>query len=220
MIVLRIPKIISVVGARPQFIKAALVSKRLRQLGVREILIHTGQHYDFEMSEIFFQELGIPKPDHFLGIGGLSHGKMTGRMIEKLEEVFGYEKPKLVVVYGDTNSTLAGALAAVKLHIPVAHVEAGMRSFRFDMPEEINRVLTDRISTLLFCSTRNAFENLKREGFPFAISKSQKQRIYITGDVMKDTLLLFKKFAKKPEFDIPQRYAIATIHREENTDNA
>ena len=213
------PLVISIVGARPQFIKASVVSSKLRELGVKEILIHTGQHYDFEMSDVFFSELKLPKPDHFLGIGGLSHGKMTGKMIEKLEEIFIREKPSLVVVYGDTNSTLAGAISAVKLHIPVAHVEAGMRSFKMTMPEEINRVLTDRISTLLFCSTKKAYDNLRGEGFPHKISRGQRQKIFVVGDVMKDSLFMFRCFAKKPKFSLPEKFVVATVHREENTEN-
>lgn len=212
-------KIISVVGARPQFIKAAVVSRKIRELELKEILVHTGQHYDFEMSGVFFSELKLPEPDYFLGIGGLSHGKMTGKMLEKLEELFISEKPSLVIVYGDTNSTLAGALSASKLHIPVAHVEAGMRSFKITMPEEINRVLTDRISTLLFCSTQNAYRNLKNEGFPHKIDKGRKQKIYVVGDVMKDSLIIFKSFAKKPDFDVPEKFVVATVHREENAEN-
>lgn len=143
---------------------------------------------------------------------------MTGKMIEKIEEVLMEEKPQIVLVYGDTNSTLAGALASAKLHIPVAHVEAGLRSFRIDMPEEINRVLTDRISTILFCPTYKAYENLKKEGAPHKIGEREKQKIYVVGDVMKDSLLLFKKYMRKPSFDIPEKFVLATVHREENTD--
>jgi UDP-GlcNAc3NAcA epimerase len=163
-------KILTVLGARPQFIKAGPVSReirRLRQEGVniKEIIVHTGQHYDKNMSDVFFEELQLPKPDYFLGIGGKSHGAMTGEMIVKLEKVMLEEKPDVVLVYGDTNSTLAGAIAASKLHIPVAHVEAGLRSFNMKMPEEINRILTDRVSKWLSCPTDTAIENLRREGF-------------------------------------------------------
>ena len=158
-------KITTIIGARPQFIKAAMVSRVLRaRQGVREIFIHTGQHFNENMSEIFFEQMEIPKPDYNLDIACLSHGAMTGRMLEKIEQVLIDEKPNCVLVYGDTNSTLAGALAAVKLHIPVAHVEAGLRSFNRKMPEEHNRVLTDHCSDILFCPTETAVENLKREG--------------------------------------------------------
>src|SRR5688500_18384658 len=158
-------KILTVIGARPQLIKAADVSRLLRSApGTAEILDHTGQHYDGNMSDVFFQELGIPAPDHHLGVGSGPHGAMTGRRLEKIEAVILAEKPDAVMVYGDTNSTLAGALAAAKLHVPVAHVEAGLRSFNMRMPEEINRVLTDHVAKWLFCPTKAAVENLKREG--------------------------------------------------------
>jgi UDP-GlcNAc3NAcA epimerase len=158
-------KIVTIVGARPQFIKAAAVSRAISQTDIDEVLIHTGQHFDHDMSEIFFQEMEIPTPKYNLNIHSLSHGAMTGRMIEEIEKVLLIEKPDYVMVYGDTNSTLAGALSATKLHIPVAHVEAGLRSFNMKMPEEINRILTDRISNFLFCPTDNAMKNLTAEGF-------------------------------------------------------
>ena len=156
-------KIVTIVGARPQFVKAAVVSRVLAGAeGVEEIIVHTGQHFDANMSDVFFEEMCIPKPHYNLNINGLGHGAMTGQMLEKIEEVLIKEKPEWVLVYGDTNSTIAGALAAKKLHIRVAHVEAGLRSFNMDMPEEINRILTDRISDVLFCPTGTAVENLKR----------------------------------------------------------
>lgn len=158
-------KIVTVLGARPQFIKAATVSREFQKFGVNEIIVHTGQHHDHNMSQVFFDEMDIPVPRYNLEIQGLGHGAMTGRMLEKVEEVLTSEQPDYVLVYGDTNSTLAGALAAAKLHIPVAHVEAGLRSFDMKMPEEINRILTDRISRLLFCPTKAAVNNLEREGF-------------------------------------------------------
>ena len=159
-------KIVTVIGARPQFVKSAVVSRVIAKTpGIEEILIHTGQHFDLNMSNIFFDEMQIPVPNYFLNINGLSHGAMTGQMLEKIEEILIKEKPDMVLVYGDTNSTLAGALAAAKLHVKIAHVEAGLRSFNLNMPEEINRILTDRISNLLFCPTKIAVENLKAENF-------------------------------------------------------
>jgi len=205
----------TIVGARPQFVKAAVVSRALRSLsGVREVLIHTGQHFDQNMSQVFFDEMGIPQPDFNLGIGGGTHGQNTGRMIEKIEEVLLAEKPDRVLVYGDTDSTLAGALAAVKLHIPVAHVEAGLRSFNRNMPEEINRVLTDHAADLLFAPTETAVRNLEREGLG-------GEKVIRTGDVMYDAALHYRAFAKRPDIpDLPESgFALCTLHRAENTDD-
>lgn len=209
-------KILSIVGARPQFIKAAAVSNVLRTEH-EEVLIHTGQHYDENMSKIFFDELEIPKPDYDLGIGSGGHGVQTGNMLVKLEEIYLKEKPDLVLVYGDTNSTLAGALCASKLLIPVAHVEAGLRSFNKRMPEEQNRILTDHISSLLFVPTNTAIENLKNEGI--------STNIYNVGDVMYDAVKHFTSIAKEKsnildELALDKReYILTTIHRAENTND-
>jgi len=212
-------KLLTVVGARPQFIKAAAVSRKIAEReGMQEVLVHTGQHYDAEMSDIFFRELGIPEPAYNLGIGGGTHGQNTGRMIESIEQVLLDERPDWLLIYGDTDSTLAGAVAAVKIHIPVAHVEAGLRSFNRRMPEEINRVLSDHASDLLFAPTEVAVQNLRREGIP-------EERIYWVGDVMYDASLHFGEKADR-ESDILQRlglepkgYILTTIHRAENTDD-
>lgn len=209
-------KIVTVVGARPQFIKAAPVSRELRK-NHNEILVHTGQHYDKNMSDIFFEELNIPKPDYNLNVGSGHHGKQTGEMLMKIEEILLNEKPDAMLVYGDTNSTLAGALAASKLHIPVIHIEAGLRSYNMHMPEEQNRILTDHLSTMLFCPTQNAVDNLAKEG----ITKG----VYNVGDVMLDALLYNLKIAEiksniLADINIaPKKYILATIHRAENTDN-
>lgn len=212
-------KILTVIGARPQFIKAAVVSRALRgQAGVQEIIVHTGQHFDANMSDVFFDELDIPKPDFHLGIGGGTHGQNTGRMIEAIEAVLLKEKPNWVLVYGDTDSTLAGALAAVKLHIPVAHVEAGLRSFNRSMPEEINRVLTDHAAELLFAPTQTAVLNLAKEGILGA--KVQK-----VGDVMYDAALYYGSKAEKTSQILQslklnsKSYVLATLHRQENVDD-
>ena len=209
-------KIVTIIGARPQFIKAAVVSRAIRYVkGIKEVIVHTGQHFDENMSDIFFSELEIPKPDYNLEINGLGHGAMTGQMLEKLEGVLLVEKPTLVLVYGDTNSTLAGALAAKKLGIKIAHVEAGLRSFNMQMPEEINRILTDRISDLLFCPTDLAMLNLEKEGL-----NNDNNLIVNVGDVMLDAALFYADKAKKPKFDLPDKYILSTIHRAENTDNS
>jgi UDP-N-acetylglucosamine 2-epimerase len=216
-------KILDIVGARPQFIKLAPIYKAIElhnredsQSAIEEVLVHTGQHYDYEMSQIFFDELGLKAPDYHLGVGSGTHGQQTGEMLKKIEEVLLEEKPDLVMVYGDTNSTLAGALATAKLHIPLAHVEAGLRSFNKKMPEEINRVLTDHVSDLLFCPTQTAVENLRREGI--------EKGVHLVGDVMYDAVLLYLNLAEKKSEIMerlglePKSYAVVTVHRAENTD--
>src|SRR5659263_8759 len=209
-------KIISIVGARPRFIKCAPLSRELRKVH-QEILVHTGQHYNHDMSDIFFEELNIPKPDYNLGIGSGNHGEQTAKMLTEIEKVLLKEKPDLMLVYGDTNSTLAGALAAVKIGIRVAHVEAGLRSFDRSMPEEINRVLTDHISDILFCPTQTAVNNLIKEGI--------KQGVYLVGDVMLDALEYNKKVAEKKSGILEKlsldkgKYLVITIHRPSNTDS-
>lgn len=214
-------KILTIVGARPQFIKASVVSKAIAgTIGLSETIVHTGQHFDSNMSDIFFDQLGIPRPDYLLNISGGTHGDMTGRMLIEIEKVLLQEMPSCVLVYGDTNSTLAGALAAAKLHIPVAHVEAGLRSFNMKMPEEVNRILTDRVSEILFCPTQAAVTNLKKEGYPFSAEHGFAQRIEQVGDVMQDSSELFATLAVPPEgFNIADGFVLATIHRAENTDD-
>lgn len=205
-------------GARPQFVKASVVSAALKPL-CDEVIVHTGQHYDKNMSDVFFEELGIPKPAYNLGVGSGSHGKQTGEMLMRIEEVIGEEKPDILMVYGDTNSTLAGALAASKLHIPVAHVEAGLRSYNMRMPEEQNRVLTDHISTWLLCPTETAVKNLAKEGITRGVT--------MTGDVMLDSVLHFLSVARANPDKVkiyetlgltPKQYRLATLHRAETTD--
>jgi len=209
-------KIVSIVGARPQFIKAVLVSKELRK-NHEEILVHTGQHYDVELSRVFFDELSIPKPDYNLEIGSDTHARQTGRMMINIEDTLIAEKPDLVLIYGDTNSTLAGALAAVKLYIPVAHVEAGPRMFDKDIPEEVNRVLTGHVSSLLFAPTQTAVDNLKREGI--------EEGVYLTGDVMLDSFIYFYKLAAEKSKILDElnlgagKYLLATVHRARNTES-
>jgi UDP-GlcNAc3NAcA epimerase len=211
-------KIVTVVGARPQFVKASVVSAALRPV-CTEVLVHTGQHYDRNMSDVFFEELNIPKPAYNLGVGSGTHGHQTGEMLMKIEDVVLEEKPDILMVYGDTNSTLAGALAASKLHIPVAHVEAGLRSYNMRMPEEQNRVLTDHISKWLFCPTQTAADNLKKEGITAGVS--------VCGDVMLDSVLHFLNVARNnPQKTAiygqlgiaPKQYRLATLHRAETTD--
>jgi UDP-GlcNAc3NAcA epimerase len=212
-------KIVTIVGARPQFIKAATVSRVVaRTPGVIEVLVHTGQHYDTNMSEVFFEEMEIPAPARQLAVGSGSHGAQTGRMLEALEEVLYDERPDWVLVYGDTNSTLAGALAAVKLHMPVAHVEAGLRSFNRRMPEEINRVLTDHVSDLLLAPTDSAMDNLLREG-------CSPNAVHCVGDVMYDAAIYYGGLAESRSRIVESLglgggpYILATVHRAENTDD-
>lgn len=207
-------KILTILGARPQFIKAGAVSRILKIEEVEEIILHTGQHFDDKMSDVFFKDLEIPKPDINLNINSLSHGAMTGRMMEGIENEIKKHSPDIVMVYGDTNSTIAGALAAKKLHVKVAHVEAGLRSFNMKMPEEVNRILTDRISDFLFCPTETAVKNLAKEGF-----KNFNCRVDNVGDVMYDAVMHYKNKAIKPSVDLPDDFILLTIHRAENTDN-
>ena len=237
-------KILTILGARPQFIKAGSISREIAKYKeIEEIIVHTGQHYDANMSDIFFDEMQIPKPNYFLGIGGKSHGAMTGQMIEKIEEVALKVNPDWIMVYGDTNSTLAGAIVASKLHIKLAHIEAGLRSFNMKMPEEVNRILTDRVSTILFCPTDTAMKNLKAEGFPFTLTTNHQQLITNVGDVMQDGAMFYRHLAKMPkevaslwslvssedskkqnlqtvnQKPKTKNYILCTIHRAENTDD-
>jgi UDP-GlcNAc3NAcA epimerase len=214
-------KIVTILGARPQFVKAAVLSRiMLKYNTIEEVIIHTGQHYDANMSDIFFDEMEIPKPKYNLDINRTSHGAMTGQMLLKIEEVLVKENPELVIVYGDTNSTLAGTLVAKKMNIKVVHVEAGLRSFNMKMPEEINRILTDRISDLLLCPTDTAIENLQKEGFNNFTSNVVK-----CGDIMKDAVEFYGKVSEDKSSIISSlnlksnKFVLATIHRQENTDD-
>jgi UDP-GlcNAc3NAcA epimerase len=214
-------KLISIVGARPQFIKAAALSRQISKYSeLNEMIVHTGQHFDANMSDVFFEEMQIPKPHFHLNINGLNHGAMTGKMLESIEEILIKVKPDAVIVYGDTNSTLAGALAARKLQIKVVHVEAGLRSFNMKMPEEVNRILTDRISDVLFCPTQKAIQNLTNEGF-----NNFDCKIINSGDIMQDSALYYQKIARSTSTIIDKlkltnnNFILATIHRAENTDN-
>lgn len=210
-------KILTIIGARPQFVKAAVLSRIIAgQEGVEEVLIHTGQHYDSNMSDIFFEEMNIPKPHYNLQVKSKFHGEMTGKMMAEIEKVVQQENPDWILVYGDTNSTLAGALVASKMHIKLAHVEAGLRSFNNRMPEEINRILTDRVSNILFCSTDNAVNNLVNEGF----EKFEDKKIFKTGDIMLDASIYYAHKSRKPDFNLPEQFNLCTIHRADNTDNA
>ncbi len=213
-------KILTILGARPQFIKAAMVSRHItHKKNLTEIIVHTGQHFDPNMSDVFFREMNLPEPGYSLNVNQASHGEMTGKMLERIEPVLFKEIPDIVLVYGDTNSTLAGALTASKLHIPIAHVEAGLRSYNREMPEEINRVLTDHCSTLLFCPTENAEQNLKKEG----IVTQGDVIVNHCGDVMYDAFLEMSKKShtnlnREIELNRNEPFVLATIHRQENTD--
>ncbi|MCR4328917.1 MAG: UDP-N-acetylglucosamine 2-epimerase (non-hydrolyzing) [Candidatus Roizmanbacteria bacterium] len=215
-------KIVTIIGARPQFIKASAVSRAINNYNrnncniIHEVIVHTGQHYDTNMSKVFFDELSLQTPNYNLEISNCSHGAMTGQMLEKIEKVLKHEQPDVVLIYGDTNSTLAGALAAVKLHIPIAHVEAGLRSFNMRMPEEVNRIVADRVSNLLLCPTDTASANLTNEGIT--------EGVYNVGDVMYDTTLYYKQRARQKvileKLGIEENgYVLCTIHRAENTDD-
>jgi UDP-GlcNAc3NAcA epimerase len=217
--------ILTVIGARPQFIKAAVLSRYIRDnpsCGIIETLLHTGQHYDQNMSDVFFEEMDIPRPEMNLHIGSGNHGKTTGLMLERIEEAILERKPDALLVYGDTNSTLAGALAASKLHVPVVHVEAGLRSYMMSMPEEQNRCLTDHLSTWLFCPTQTAVDNLLREGITgcpnAARPTSDNKHVSITGDIMYDASLYYRK--KSNIKTTEKNFVLLTIHRAENTDNS
>ena len=219
-------KILTIIGARPQFIKASVVSRSIEEYNrntsnkIEEKIVHTGQHYDSNMSDVFFNEMKIPRPYYNLSVGSCSHAEQTGKMMIAIEKILFDEKPELVLVYGDTNSTLAGALTASKLNIPIAHVEAGLRSFNREMPEEVNRVLTDQLSSILFCPTDVAVKNLKKEGIP---NNKINNKVIKSGDVMYDASLFYSNIAKDEWLknnDLKTNdYILATVHRAENTNN-
>ena len=223
-------KIVTIIGARPQIIKSAALSRAIKNhfsTSIAEIIVHTGQHYDENMSQVFFDELGIPAPNYNLQVGSGSHGKQTAVMISGIEEILLNEKPDAIVLYGDTNSTLAGAIAASKIHVPIIHIEAGLRSFNKSMPEEVNRIMCDHVSTLLFSPTQTGFENLVREGFQPHAQKpyhANNPKIYHSGDVMYDNSLFFSEFAETNSTIIEDndlekgKFILATIHRNNNTD--
>lgn len=223
-------KIVTIIGARPQIIKAAALSRAIKNKfpeKIKEIIVHTGQHYDANMSQVFFDELGIPVPDYNLNVGSGSHGKQTAAMIAGIEDILLNEKPNAIVLYGDTNSTLAGAVAASKIHVPVVHIEAGLRSFNKAMPEEVNRILCDHVSTLLFSPTATGFKNLLNEGFketPLPPFGADNPKAYQCGDVMYDNSLYFSKVAEEKTTVLQQyglqknKFILATIHRNNNTD--
>ena len=208
-------KIVTVLGARPQFIKAAALSRYIRSVrDLEEVIVHTGQHYDENMSDVFFKEMEIPEPAYFLNVSSRLHAEMTGKMMAGIEKILLDENPDIVLVYGDTNSTLAGALAARKLNLKLAHVEAGLRSFNNAMPEEINRIITDRISDFLFCPSENAIKNLRNEGF-----EQYDAKVFNVGDIMKDVALFYKEFDVPFSTSVPDQFVLATLHRAENTDS-
>ena len=223
-------KIITIIGARPQIIKAAALSRTIKHKfskDITEIIVHTGQHYDENMSQVFFDELGIPSPNYNLNVGSGSHGKQTATMITGIEEILIQEKPHAIVLYGDTNSTLAGAIAASKIHVPVVHIEAGLRSFNKAMPEEVNRIMCDHVSTLLFSPTKTGFQNLLNEGFKSNNAEpyhANNPKIYHSGDVMYDNSLYFSEVAEQKTNIIAKhnlqknKFILATIHRNNNTD--
>ena len=223
-------KIVTIIGARPQIIKAAALSRAIKNKfanSIKEIIVHTGQHYDENMSQVFFDELGIPEPNYNLNVGSGSHGKQTATMLAGIEDILLQEKPNAIVLYGDTNSTLAGAIAASKIHVPVIHIEAGLRSFNKAMPEEVNRIMCDHVSTLLFSPTKTGFQNLLNEGFKAKNEKpfnANNPKIYHSGDVMFDNSLYFSEVADEKTTIISKNglqknnFILATIHRNNNTD--
>ncbi|PAF48829.1 UDP-N-acetylglucosamine 2-epimerase [Helicobacter sp. 12S02232-10] len=212
-------KILTILGARPQFIKAACLSRTFKNHPIiKEIILHTGQHYDQKMSEIFFRELQLPKPTYHLKCTQKNRFKMIGTMLKDIEEIMYRQKPDASLVYGDTNSTLAGALASFKLGIPIIHIEAGLRSFNSQMPEETNRIFTDKLSTLLFCPTKQAITNLENET-SLQENNMQKRHIFLCGDIMQDNALHYAPYAKKPAISIKSKFILATLHRAQNTDN-
>ena len=225
-------KILTIVGARPQIIKSSAISRAIKNKysnELKEVIVHTGQHYDENMSKVFFDEMGIPEPDHNLNVGSGSHGAMTAKMLEGLEQIYLQEKPDAVLVYGDTNSTIAGALAAIKIHIPVVHVEAGLRSFNKSMPEEVNRIACDHMSSILFTPTKAGLVNLEKEGFDIKYSgkaSADHPRVYLCGDIMFDNSLYFSEVSDDRSSIVQDLqlekngYILVTIHRDSNTDVA
>jgi len=224
-------KILNIIGARPQIIKAAAISRAIKKLfsnQIEDVIVHTGQHYDKSMSDVFFEEMQIPKPTHNLNVGSASHGVQTAQMLKGIEELINLEKPNCVLLYGDTNSTLAGAIAAAKIHVPIAHIEAGLRSFNKKMPEEINRIVCDHSSTLLFSPTLTGMQNLEREGFNLNAQKPytiDNPAVFHCGDVMYDNSLYYASFAEQKSNIlsgnnlVPNQFILSTIHRDNNTDN-